>query len=110
MEPETDEKPVTTQKLKNPGRVEWGRKLGSMAKKRKLEREQKLEEKVVEDKKQSSPIPYNIKLISGVGASILIGFGIYYGMLYFKKPQISNEASISVNKKKENNNNEFDDF
>ena len=36
MAAETEESKVTTEKIKNPGRQEWGRKLGKMSKELKL--------------------------------------------------------------------------
>jgi len=38
MAAETEESKVTTQKIKNPGRQEWGRKLGKMSKELKLKK------------------------------------------------------------------------
>ena len=39
MAAETEESKVTTEKIKNPGRQEWGRKLGKMSKELKLKKQ-----------------------------------------------------------------------
>ena len=102
---------VTTEKPKNPGRVEWGKKLGKISKERKLKREQEqIAQNSQETVKQISSHPQSIDIakitrywIYIVGGSVgLIGFGLYW----FKKskPVVVNNRIIEKQKPK------FSDF
>ena len=62
------EETVTTDKLKNPGRQEWGRKLGKMSK------ELKLKKQVMEEPVKSG---FHIEYILGI-AGVLIGLAALY--------------------------------
>jgi hypothetical protein len=73
---------VTTDKVKNPGRQEWGRKLGKMQKAKKLPEEQ------VSHKTQYLKWEY---LLAAIG--ITVGLGALY---YQKK---SYEAQVSIETK-----------
>ena len=72
MEPEKQK--VTSEKPKNPGRVEWGRKLGKMSKQKKDEKEK---EKEVIVSEQKLPATDN-KWYFIAGSAILAGSVIFY--------------------------------
>ena len=71
---ETENQNVTSDKPKNPGRVEWGRKLGKMSKQKKEEKEK---EKVVLVSEHKSPTSDN-KWYLIVGSVILVGSVVFY--------------------------------
>jgi hypothetical protein len=70
---------VTTEKPKNPGRQEWGRKLGKMSKELKLKKNVQVESEPIESK-DSSPILHYLKFeyVVGISAIILTALALYY--------------------------------
>ena len=73
MEPDTVAQ-VASERPKNPGRVEWGRKLGKLSKERKKLKKE-IEEKAAVPIDEGSTKPYiSLIVISGV----LVGIGILY--------------------------------
>src|SRR6267154_4997556 len=73
MEPDIVDK-VTTDKPKNPGRVEWGRKLGKLSKERKKLKKE-IEENAIVSIDEGSTKSY-IKLLAVPG--VLNGIGLLY--------------------------------
>ena len=62
-----EEDKVTIQKPKNPGRVEWGRKLGKLSKQKKIENEA-----VPSKTDEQSYMKYYKVIICGVGVIIFL--------------------------------------
>ena len=74
-----EEEKVTTEKPKNPGRVEWGRKLGKLAKQKKIKTETVNRPTVVHN---------NYYMYAGVAVGIaLIVIGVYKYSFNRTKPQ-----------------------
>lgn len=76
MEPDTVEQ-VTSDKPKNPGRVEWGRKLGKLSKERKKLKKETEEKNVVSADQKILINPY-------IGLLAISGILITIGTLYYK--------------------------
>jgi hypothetical protein len=81
MESDNIVQTVTSEKPKNKGRVEWGRKLGKMSKDRK-KLKQNTEENTVTSKSNFNSY---VSLVAVAGAVIAIGF------LYFRKNNLTNK-------------------
>jgi len=86
MAAETEESKVTTDKIKNPGRQEWGRKLGKMSKELKLKKQ--LQENTNIEQPPSKH-GYSIRIEYCLAlATLLIGLGaLYYQKKSFEKQQ-----------------------
>jgi len=88
---------VTSEKPKNLGRVEWGRKLGKMSKeKKKLKKE--AEEKSVISIDEVNPVKqmwkqYAIMVTTGG----LIGFGILYFHVLYTRENVVKETKPETN-------------
>ena len=69
---------ITTDKPQNPGRQEWGRKLGKMMKERKLKNQQEMEkEQTVEKFSLGSLVRFDYCLVASV--IIIVGaVSVYY--------------------------------
>jgi len=66
-----DASKVTSDKPKNPGRQEWGRKLGKMSKELKLKKQQEASEQVTSSK-------VKLKYYMAAAATVLIGIAALY--------------------------------
>jgi len=73
-----EEEKVTTDKPKNPGREEWGRKLGKLAKQKKIQ---------IQPNESTNTVAYNNYYIYGLAiAGVIIGVGVYK---FRTKPQVT---------------------
>jgi len=86
MEPDTVEQ-VTSDKPKNPGRVEWGRKLGKLSKERKKLKKEMEEKNVVSADQKFLVNPY-------IGLLAISGILITIGTLYYKTYYCSSSENI----------------
>lgn len=90
---------VTTEKPKNPGRQEWGRKLG------KMQKELKQKKHVEEEHKSSSYLKWEYVV---AGVTILVGIGaLYYQKKSYEGQLKTQQKKVPVVEKKEM---QFSDF
>ena len=96
---------VTTDKLKNPGRQEWGRKLGKMQKEMKLKKLEKIDKEEKPQIRQTSFFKWEYAL---TGVTILIGIGA----LYYQKKSYECQLQLQKRQKPETEKKEprFSDF
>jgi hypothetical protein len=97
---------VTTEKPKNPGRQEWGRKLGKMQKELKLKKQEKQEKEQEEEKAQSQP-KSSFKWEYAV-TILTIGIGIL--ALYYRKKSYETSAPDQVIPVRQEKKSKFSDF
>ncbi len=100
---------VTTDKPKNSGRVEWGKKLGKMQKELKAKKQNEMQEQ-----KPDSVVKSNgfMKWKYGVAvAGLLIGLGaLYYQKRSYEISRQMQPPSFAENSKVENRQARFSDF
>ena len=86
---------VTTEKTKNPGRQEWGRKLGKMSKQLKLEKENKktIDTPSISKNNKTENLKIKWRFLIG-GAGVIIGIAaLYYQKKSYEVQVIQNPTA-----------------
>ena len=97
---------ITSEKAKNPGRQEWGRKLGKMQKELKLKKQEQQQKEQEEEKAQSQP-KSSFKWEYAV-TILTIGIGIL--ALYYQKKSYETNVPDQVIPVRQEKKSKFSDF